>query len=113
MIDQLKENAANESLSRELNEWTADVNGSGASDGDVHTYLCECSDGRCSAPIGLTYTEYEAVRSLPVRFAIAVDHENPEVDAVVAERPRFAMLEKVGSRALALARATDPRRLTR
>ena len=62
------------------------------------------------APIELTYTEYEAVRSLPVRFAIAVDHENPEVDAVVAERPRFAMLEKIGSRALALARATDPRR---
>lgn len=96
-----------------MNEWTADVNSSGASDGGVHTYLCECSDGRCSAPIGLTDTEYEAVRSFPVRFAIAVDHENPEVDAVVAERPRFAMLEKIGSRALALARSSDPRRLTR
>ena len=110
MIDQLEEGAANETIFREMNEWTVDANGSRASDGGVHTYLCECSDGRCSAPIGLTYNEYEAVRSLPVRFAIAVDHENPELDCVVAEHPRFAVVEKIGSRALALARATDPRR---
>lgn len=110
MIDQLEEGAANESTFREMNEWAADANDSRASDGGVHTYLCECSDERCSAPIGLTYIEYEAVRSLPVRFAIAVNHENPELDSVVAEHSRFAVVEKMGSHALALARATNPRR---
>ena len=110
MIGLNVESAANQTIFREMNEWTADANGSRASDSRVHTYLCECSDERCSDPIGLTYAEYEAVRSFPVRFAIAVNHENPELDAVVAEHPGFAVVEKIGSRALALARATDPRR---
>lgn len=110
MIDQLEKDAANETIFREMNEWAADANDSRAGDGGVYIYLCECSDDRCSAPIGLTYAEYEAVRSFPVRFAIAVNHENPELDSVVAEHPRFAVVEKIGSRALALARATDPRR---
>jgi len=109
MIGLNKESAANQTIFRDMNEWTADANGSRRSDG-VHTYLCECSDERCSAPIGLTYTEYEAVRAFPLRFAIAVNHENPELDSVVAEHPRFAVVEKIGSRPLALARATDPRR---
>jgi hypothetical protein len=110
VIDQLEEGAANETIFRDLNEWSAQANDSRASDGGVHTYLCECSDERCNAPIGLTYTEYEAVRSFPVRFAIAVNHENPELDSVVGEHARFAVVEKIGSRALALARATNPRR---
>ena len=110
MIDQHEEDATTVIIFREMNEWTADANGSRTSDGRVHTYLCECSDERCSVPIGLTYAEYETVRSSPVRFAIAVNHENPGLDSVVAEHPRFAIVENIGSRALALARATDPRR---
>ena len=36
----------------------------------IDTYLCECSDRRCTEPIGLTGSEYEAVRAVPVRFAM-------------------------------------------
>jgi len=56
-------------------------------------YLCECSDRRCADPIGMTRPEYEAVPAVPVRFAIALDHENPEIDRVLIEKPRFATVE--------------------
>jgi hypothetical protein len=49
---------------------------------------------RCSEPIGLTRSEYEAVRAVPVRFAIALNHENPEIDRVLFENQRFATVEK-------------------
>ena len=110
MLDHHPNGAANGTDFREMNEWTAEANGSRSNGGGLDTYLCECSDARCSAPISLTYTEYESVRSSPLRFAIAVNHENPELDSVVAEQLRFAVVEKIGSGAMALARESDPRR---
>ena len=47
--------------------------------------MCECSDPACRSRIHLTRLEYEAVRGYPTRFAIATDHENPEVDQLVSE----------------------------
>jgi hypothetical protein len=35
------------------------------------TYLCECSDRTCAEPINLTRPEYESIRSVSVRSAIA------------------------------------------
>lgn len=110
VVDQHEEGSANETDFREMNEWAADSDDSRSNGGDLYSYLCECSDARCSASIHLTYSEYESVRSLPLRFAIAVNHENPELESVVAEHTAFAVVERVGSRATALARATDPRR---
>jgi hypothetical protein len=107
VLDQ-SDGATTETIFREMNEWEVD-NDSRPSDGGVRSFLCECSDEGCSDPIGLTYVEYESVRSYPIRFAIALDHEDPEID-VIAEYQRFAVVEKVGAHALALARATDPRR---
>ena len=110
VVDRHEESAANETVFREMNEWAAEANDSRANGGGPDTYLCECSDERCSTPIRLTHTQYESVRSFPVRFAIALNHENPELDSVVAEHLGFAVVEKVGSRATELARASDPRR---
>ena len=73
-------------------------------------YLCECSDRRCADPIGMTRPEYEAVPAVPVRFAIALDHENPEIDRVLIEKPRFATVEKFNGAGARIARASDPRR---
>jgi len=73
-------------------------------------YLCECSDRRCADPIGMTRPEYEAVPAVPVRFAIALDHENPEIDRVLIEKPRLATVEKFNGAGARIARASDPRR---
>jgi hypothetical protein len=60
----------------------------------MDSYLCEGSDQRCTEPISLTRPEYEAIRTVPIRFAIALNHENAEIDRVLVEKERFATVEK-------------------
>src|SRR5512132_2759382 len=102
--------ATNETVFREMNEWTEVADDGPSSDERIDIYLCECSDRRCTDPIGMTRAEYEAVRAVPVRFAIALDHENPEIDRVLTENLRFATVEKFYGAAARIARASDPRR---
>jgi hypothetical protein len=105
------EEATTQTIFREMNEWTKeDVD---TVDGDqriMDTYLCECGDQRCTAPIRLTLAEYEAVRAYPTRFALALNHENPEIDSVLDENERFATIEKSYGSAARIARASNPRR---
>jgi hypothetical protein len=85
----------NESRSRDRNEWIAETRGSLALDHrSTEVYVCECSDPTCGARISLTRIEYEDVRGYPTRFAIAADHENPEVDQVVSEEGRFTVVRR-------------------
>jgi hypothetical protein len=110
MPDWREQEATNETVFREMNEWT-ELAEDGPSPGErIDIYLCECSDPRCTDPIGMTRPEYESVRAVPVRFAIALDHENPEIDQVVTENLRFAIVEKFFGAAAKIARASDPRR---
>ena len=99
----------NQTVFREMNEWTADASMTPSGD-EVRVFLCECSDATCTRPIVLTHPEYEAVRAEPTRFVIAVDHENPELDHVVAENARYATIKKFYGPAIRIARSTDPRR---
>ena len=102
--------ATNETIFRAMNEWAEDVNDQRLGTlRPMDVYLCECSDRRCSDPISLTRPEYESVRAVPIRFAIALNHENPEIDLVLSENLRFATVEKYGAGAK-IARASDPRR---
>ena len=110
MANWREQEAANEAIFREMNEWAeGGIDARLGSSRRMDVYLCECSDGRCTEPIGLTRGEYEAVRAEPARFVIAMDHENPEIDRVVSENPRFAIVEKFGESAR-IALASDPRR---
>lgn len=111
MSDWHDREARNETVFREMNEWTVDANDARLGVGHpFDVYLCECSDRRCTDPISMTRPEYEAVRAEPTRFAIAVDHENPEIDLVVSETQRFATVEKFYGSGARIARETDPRR---
>jgi hypothetical protein len=102
--------ATNETIFRDMNEWAAEGNDQRlGTHRPMDTYLCECSDRRCSDPISLTRTEYESVRAVPIRFAIALNHENPEIDLLLSENLRFATVEKYGAGA-EIARASDLRR---
>lgn len=99
-----------ESRSRDRNEWIAETRGAAALErAEVELYVCECSDPACKTRIGLTRPEYEAVRGYPTRFAIATDHENPEVDQLVSETGRYTVVQKIAGNAARIARETDRR----
>lgn len=111
MSEYLEQEAENETTFRDMNEWTQEANDArDRVSRPMEIYLCECSDRRCTEPISLTRAEYEAVRAFPVRFAIALNHENPEIDRVLVENDRFAIVEKFYGVGARIARATDPRR---
>lgn len=109
--DWKEQEATNQTIFREINEWTEEGNDALLGLGPrIDTYLCECSDRSCSEPIRLTRLEYESIRAESVRFAIALNHENPEIDRVVVENERFATVDKFHGVPARIARQTDPRR---
>jgi hypothetical protein len=111
MSDWREQEATNETVFREMNEWSEEESDARYGiDRSMDHYLCECSDRRCTQSISLTRTEYEAIRAVPVRFAIALNHENPEIDRVLRENKRFATVEKFYGSGAKIARATNPRR---
>lgn len=113
MIDRNVQEATNETIFRAINEWAEQSNDDRMGlDRPMDTLLCECSDRRCTQPIQISRTEYEEIRANPVRFAIALNHENPEIDRLLHENVRFATVEKFYGVGAAIAKATDPRRFT-
>ena len=108
MSDWREEQVVNETRSREINEW---IDESNESSGDVSSpFVCECSDGACDSTIALTHLEYEEVRAHGTYFAIATDHESPDLDLMVSERLGFAIIRKLPGMPARLATASDPRR---
>jgi len=109
--DWRSDEATNQTIFREMNEWTVDdADARVGEQPETDLYLCECGDATCTDPIELSRTEYEAVRSVPVRFAIAVNHENPEVDLLVSESKRYSVVDKIFGAPARIAFATNPRK---
>jgi hypothetical protein len=106
MSDWQDEEVRNEVRSRDRNEWIEDVRGSNGDAAAAEVYLCECGDRDCSQRILLTRPEYEAVRGYATRFALARDHENPEVDQLVSEGGRYTVVEKMAGSPARIARET-------
>lgn len=75
----------------------------------MEVYICECSDAECTAPISLTRIEYEGIRAHGSWFAIATDHENPEIDHLIAENERFSTVAKLPGSPARRAEYTNPR----
>lgn len=110
MSERQAQDARNQTIFREMNEWTRENNEARLGHGRLtDIYLCECSDGACTDPIDLTIEEYEAIRSSPTTFAIALNHENPEIDRVISEHDGYAEVEKFFGEARRIAAASDPR----
>jgi hypothetical protein len=62
-------------------------------------FLCECADLDCTENLVLSMAEYEHIRTSPVRFPIAPGHDYPEVENVVEENERYAVVQKKGEAA--------------
>ncbi len=95
--------AKNQALFREVNEHVPDV-----AHEDRINFLCECAAEDCTVTIGLTPSEYETVRANARRFPIVPGHEVPEIERVVEEHDRYAVVEKSGL-AADIAEKLDPR----
>ncbi len=109
MNDWRDQEVRNEARSRDRNEWIEDVRGAMGDEAGTEAYVCECGDAACAERIRLTRPEYEAVRGYSTRFAIAVNHENPEIDQLVSEGGRFSVVQKIAGRPARIARQTDHR----
>jgi hypothetical protein len=87
--------ARNQALLREVNERIAEV----SEEAREMRLLCECADLSCDAVLDISMLEYESIRSSPVRFPIATGHDLPDVEHVVEENERYAVVEKIGKAA--------------
>jgi hypothetical protein len=108
MADWREREVGNETRARDINE-IEDANHEHPGGSATNRYVCECSDAACMATISLTQDEYEQVRAHGVRFIIALDHENPELDLLVAEHEGYAVVRKLPGFPARLAMASDPR----
>jgi hypothetical protein len=100
----------NETRSRELNEW-ANESSERSEEHQASPYVCECSDESCRSTISLTHRQYEEVRADGTHFAIALDHESPDLDLLISEHLGFAIIRKLPGFPARLALASDPRRI--
>jgi hypothetical protein len=66
--------------------------------------------GVCTSVVSLTRNEYEAVRTDGLRFIIAIDHENPELDLLVAAHERYSLVVKLPGEPARIALDSDPRK---
>jgi hypothetical protein len=70
---------------------------------------CECRDPACREVLSATAGEYESVRVHATRFIVAANHENPEIERIVEEHARFAVVEAVTGQGTGEARRSYPR----
>jgi hypothetical protein len=91
----VRKGAHNQALIREVNDRIEKL----AEDAAHPEFLCECANADCVEMIELSVSEYESVRSSPVRFPIKPGHERPEFERVVEEREGYVVVEKFGEAA--------------
>lgn len=108
MTDREARIAKNEAIVREINEGIEESKASRTPEGDAPV-MCECGNLDCELLIAITVSEYEDVRQNARRFVVVKDHVIPDVEQVVAETERFAVVEKREGTSAEVAEATDPR----
>jgi hypothetical protein len=78
----------------------------------THHFSCECDDPACGEMVTITRREYESVRASPTRFVIVADHEDLQVEQLISENARFAIVETLPGTASRIALRSDPRATT-
>ncbi len=102
--------ARNQALFREVNERIEQISeDQGIPTSELWDLLCECADTDCTENIAVTHDEYEAVRRVPTRFVVKPGHVYPDIERVVDENERYAVVEKFGDAGVVSVKL-DPRR---
>ena len=99
--------ARNEAFFRAVNEGIAEA--SEKFESEEAEFLCECGDAHCTHRLEVRLEEYEAVREHPTRFIVRRGHVESEVEEVVKNRRRYAIVDKVDRVAARIVRRLNPR----
>ena len=88
----------NEALFRTVNEQVESLNRRllASTDATMHI-VCECGELGCVEQLTVAVAAYERVRADPALFFVKPGHELPDVERVVAIRPRYSVVEKIAS----------------
>lgn len=90
--------AKNEDLFREVNDRIQSLSEGFSGDAsEAVTFVCECSDAGCRAPVDLTLAEYARVRAHARWFVVAPGHVAPDHEHVARETARYVVVEKDGA----------------
>jgi hypothetical protein len=100
--------ARNEATTREINENIEQAH-QAAPTPDHIRIVCECGRLACDRVLAITIAEYESVRADPRQFAVARNHVLADVERVVAETDRYAVITKRPGTPAAVAIEEDPR----
>jgi hypothetical protein len=69
---------------------------------EMLTLLCECSKKHCLETVDVEPAAYKQVRLNPLLFFLVPGHEDPEVERLVEQTPKYVVVEKVGHAAEAV-----------
>jgi hypothetical protein len=100
--------ARNEATTRQINEGIERAHQEEPPPEHVRI-LCECGREDCDRVVAITLAEYEALRADPRQFAVAHGHVVADLEQVVAETDRFAVVAKRKGTPEAVAVEEDPR----
>lgn len=100
--------ARNEAVARRINEGIEEAHEDEHADAFVRV-ICECGRDECDRVIAITVAEFEWIRSSALRFAVVRDHVIPDVERVVDETDRFAIVVKREGVPAEVAVEEDPR----
>ena len=100
--------AKNEAAVREINEVIQQAHESAPDISFMHI-VCECGYEKCDSIIALTKDEYERTRNDPRQFCVLQEHVIQDVEAIVEENDRFAIVAKRQGAPAEVAIRTNPR----
>ena len=87
----------NQSLFRDVNERIREMAETFEQLTPYGTWICECLNPDCAAPLEMALGEYEALREQPTHFAVAPsdEHVDPSVEIRVDASDRYWVVEKI------------------
>jgi hypothetical protein len=100
--------ALNEAASREINEEIEQAHRD-EPPSRLMTITCECALRSCDRAIEITMAEYQDVRSDPRQFAIVPEHFIGDIERIVFENDRFAVVAKRAGTPADVVIENDPR----
>jgi hypothetical protein len=100
--------ARNESISRGINERIEEAHDR-ESPAEYVRMVCECGQETCDRLIAISAAEYEQIRSDPRQFAVTREHVIADLERVVYETDRFAVVTKEEGTPAEVATEEDPR----